>query len=176
LLVTISGLPGAGTSTVAKRVARQLDIERLDGGSVFRALAAERGLTVEEFSVLAEEDPTIDLELDARLAARARDGDVVLESRLAAWIADNEGLAAVRVWIACDPDVRAQRVGGREGVHPAAARAANDAREASERQRYLDYYAIDIADLSIYDLLLDSGQSSPDHLAAAIVAAATDRA
>lgn len=171
MLVTISGLPGSGTSTVAARVAAQLSIERLDGGTVFRSLAAARGLDLAAFSRLAESDPSFDMELDAALAARARAGDVVLESRLAGWIATNEGLDAVRVWIECDPDVRAARVAERDGVDPVAARAANEVREASERQRYLEYYAIDIGDRSIYDVIVDSAERSPVEITETIVSA-----
>jgi cytidylate kinase len=144
-------------------------VERLDGGSVFRALADERGLSVAEFSKIAENHAAIDVELDKRLAARAQEGDVVLESRLAGWIATNEGLDGLRVWIACDPDERARRVAEREGIPRAAARQANDVREASERQRYEEYYGIDISDLSIYDLVLDSRALAPDDLTAAIL-------
>lgn len=136
---------------------------------MFRALADERGLSVAEFSKIAENHAAIDVELDKRLAARAQEGDVVLESRLAGWIATNEGLDGLRVWIACDPDERARRVAEREGIPRAAARQANDVREASERQRYEEYYGIDISDLSIYDLVLDSGALAPDDLTAAIL-------
>ncbi len=165
MLVTISGLPGSGTSTVAIAVAERLGVPRLDGGTVFRALAAERGMTLAEFGAVAEGDPTIDVELDTRLAEAARAGGVVLESRLAGWIATNEGLTdATRVWIACDDDERARRVGAREGTHPDAARAQNEAREASEAARYEAYYGIDLADLSPYDLVLDSTSMPPDQL------------
>src|SRR5206468_10852438 len=86
VLITISGLPGAGTSTVAQLVADAFGIERVDGGTVFRTMAAEAGLDVTEFSAVAENNPEIDLELDQRLADRVRADDVVLESRLAGWI------------------------------------------------------------------------------------------
>jgi CMP/dCMP kinase len=174
LLVTISGLPGSGTSTVASRVARALGLERLDGGTAFRAMAAERGLTISAFSELAESDPSIDLELDQRLAARAREGDIVLESRLAGWIARNEDLPALMVWIDCDDDERARRVAARERTSPADALTANVRREGSERQRYRAYYGIDFTDRSIYDLVLDSTTAEPDALTSAIVAAAED--
>jgi cytidylate kinase len=172
LLVTISGLPGSGTSTVASRVASSLGLERLDGGTAFRAMAAERGLTVSAFSELAESDPSIDVDLDQRLAVRARDGDLVLESRLAGWIARNEHLPALAVWIDCDDDERARRVAAREGISAADARVANVRREASERQRYRAYYDIDVADRSIYGLVLDSTTAEPDALTSTIVAAA----
>jgi predicted cytidylate kinase len=172
LLVTISGLPGSGTSTVAARVAAELGIERLDGGAVFRGLAAERGLSVGEFGVVAQSDAAVDVELDGRLAARAQVGDLVLESRLAGWIATNEGLPAVRVWLACDEDERARRVALREGVAVEDALAANRVRERSEASRYLAYYDIDLGDLSIYDLVLDSTTTPPDDLVEAILTAA----
>ena len=61
------------------------------------------------------------------------------------------------MWIDCDPAVRAERVAEREGVTVARARADNDERQAVERARYLALYGLDLADLSIYDLVLDSG-------------------
>ncbi len=68
------------------------------------------------FSEHAESNPAIDVALDERLAQRARAGGVLLESRLAGWIATKEELDAVRVWIACDEDERARRVGTRDGL------------------------------------------------------------
>ncbi|MGH9186601.1 MAG: (d)CMP kinase [Acidimicrobiales bacterium] len=172
MLITISGLPGSGTSTVAKRVAAELGFAHLDGGTVFRQLAADRGMTLAAFGAYAEEHPEIDVELDGRLAARARTGDVVLESRLAGWIAVNEQLSGLRVWIACDEIVRAARVARRDLLDVESALAANRAREASERARYARYYGIDITDLGIYDLVLDSTSAAPEDLAAAVIARA----
>jgi cytidylate kinase len=168
LLVTISGLPGSGTSTVARRVAAELGLSHLDGGTIFRHLASDAGMTLAEFGAWAEDHPTVDTELDRRLAARARQGDVVLESRLAGWIANNEGLDGVRVWLACDEQVRAGRVGRRDRLTPEEALEVNRAREASEHTRYETVYGIDIDDLSPYHLVLDSAANGPDELAATI--------
>jgi cytidylate kinase len=173
LLITISGLPGAGTSTVARLVADALGIERVDGGTVFRAMAAERGLDVGEFSRVAEDDAEIDLELDQRLANRALDGDVLLESRLAGWIVTNEGLPATRVWVDADEKERARRVAVREGIDPEAALVANRAREASERHRYRTYYGIDLDEQTVYDQVIDSTGIEPEAIAESIVAGLT---
>jgi cytidylate kinase len=172
VLVTISGLPGSGTSTASRAVADALGLDHVDGGQVFRALAAERGVDLTEFGRIAEDDPTIDVELDARLAERGRKGHVVLESRLAGWIAHNEGLVGLRVWMACDDGERARRVAQREGRTPNEARRLNDAREASEAQRYLGYYGIDITDLSPYDLVVDTTVTPKAEVAAHVIAAA----
>jgi cytidylate kinase len=172
VLITLSGLPGSGTSTVARLVASRLGIDHLDGGTAFRALAAERGLSLADFALLAEGDDAIDRALDDRLVERARQGEVVLESRLAGWLATRAGLAALRVWISCDELERAARVGGREGDGAAAALADNRKREASERARYRAYYAIDLTDLAPYDLVIDSTDLDPGAIVDQVVAAA----
>ena len=172
MLITISGLPGAGTSTLARAVAAALGLAHVDGGQIFRALAAERGLDLAALGALAEADSAIDTELDARLAARGASGDVVLESRLAGWIATHEGLDALRVWVACHPTERARRVAGREGSAPDRAEVENAAREASEADRYLTHYGIDLTDLAPYDLVLDSTARSAAELTSAVVDAA----
>lgn len=176
MLVTLSGLPGSGTSTVARPVAAALGIEHLDGGTVFRTLAAESGLSLADFAIRAEADDSIDRALDRRLAERLARGDVLVESRLAGWLARQAGVGGLRVWIACDELERARRVGLRDGHPIEEAVATNRIREASERQRYLAYYDIDLTDLSVYDLVLDSTQLSPEELVAKIVAAAHERA
>jgi predicted cytidylate kinase len=135
-------------------------------------MAAERGLSVGRFSAEAEADPSIDVALDHRLAARAAQGDVVLESRLAGWIATNEHLDALRVWIDCDSDERTRRVAQREDTDLSAASKANRIREESERSRYLAYYDVDITDLSPYDLVLDSTATPAEELVEVIAAAA----
>jgi predicted cytidylate kinase len=171
LLITVSGPPGSGTTTASRRVAQALAVELLPGGEVFRAMAAERGMNLAAFGAYAAEHPEIDVELDTRLAARARKGDVVIESRLGGWIAHHDGLPSVKTWIDCDPRVRASRVAGREGISVGQALDENATRQTVERKRYLAVYGIDIEDLSIYDLVVDSGELSPDEIADRIVAA-----
>jgi cytidylate kinase len=175
LLITVSGPPGSGTTTAATRVAKVLGLDMLPGGEVFRAMAAEHAMTLGEFGVYAAAQPTVDVELDRRLAARAHQGDVVIESRLAGWILHNEGLDGVAVWITCDDEVRAARVAARESLTVEQALAENAEREKLEHDRYLALYGIDSRDLSFYDLVLDSGRLEPDQVAERILAAARSR-
>ena len=175
MLITVSGPPGSGTTTAAQRVADRLALELVPGGEVFRAMAAERTMSLPEFGRYVAEHPEVDVELDSRLARRAREGGAVIESRLAGWIARNEGLAAVVVWMDCDPRIRAERVAGREGVSVEQALADNEERQRVERGRYLALYGVDLADLSIYDLALDSGELRAPALAERIVDAAEKR-
>lgn len=157
-LVSISGLPGSGTTTAAAGVAAVLGLDVVNGGEVFREMAAENGMGLAQFGAYAAAHPVVDIELDRRLAVRARQGAAIIESRLAGWILHNESLEGLRVWLRCDDKVRAQRVAGREGTSVDQAHADNAEREKVEHDRYFALYGIDLRDLTIYHQQLDTGQ------------------
>jgi cytidylate kinase len=173
MLITVSGPPGSGTSTIADRLAAELGHEHVSGGDVFRALADEEGLSLAELNARAEEDDSIDRDLDRRLRRTAieRD-DVVLESRLSGWMAGE--YADLRVWLDAPVSVRAERIAEREDKSPAAARAETEQREASEHARYEAYYGIDFTERSIYDLSVNTARWDEAGVLA-IIAAAVER-
>lgn len=172
MLVTLSGLPGSGTTTAARIVCRDLDLDHVTAGMIFRNLAVERNMTLEEFSKYAEEHPEVDWELDRRMVNRAKDGDVVLEGRLTAWMMDRENIDALKVWLTAPEEIRAERVAQREGLKKDQALEANRTREESERKRYQDIYEIDLTDLSVYDLQIDTHKYDPDEVSDQILEAA----
>lgn len=157
MLLTVSGPPGSGKSTTAAALAEAFDLEHISGGDIFRELAAERDMTAVEFNKLAEEDDQIDRDLDRRLRDIALDrDDVLLESRLAGWLAGDA--ADLRFWLDAPVDVRAERIADREGKPVDVAREETTTREASEAKRYMEYYNIDYSDLSIYDISLNTAR------------------
>ncbi|MFL6205527.1 MAG: (d)CMP kinase [Acidimicrobiales bacterium] len=169
MLITISGLPGSGTTTVSRLVAGALHLDRVPGGEVFRQLAAESGMSLAEFGEHAQDHPEIDRELDDRLEARAREGSCVIESRLAGWLAVRAELLAVRVWVDAEEGVRAARVAERDGTSAEEARRDNAERAALERGRYLAVYGIDLDDRAPYDVVLDSTFASAKDLADEVI-------
>ena len=173
MLITISGPPGSGKSTVVAAVAETFDLAHVSGGDVFRGLAAERGLSLAAFNELAETDESIDRDLDRRLRETARErDDVVLESRLSGWMAGD--LADLKVWLDAPLEVRAARIADREGTAVDAAIEETRTREESERSRYRTYYEIDFADRSIYDLAVNTARWDADAVIA-VVEGAIDR-
>ncbi len=164
MIVTVSGPPGSGTTTLAKRLSQRFDLEYISGGDVFREEAEERGVSVGEFNRLVEDEPEIDRELDERQREIAREReDVLLESRLAGWMADEH--ADVSIWLKADPRVRAERVADREDVTVEEALEESREREESESKRYMELYDIDIDDLSMYHLVVDTERWSADAVA-----------
>jgi cytidylate kinase len=161
MLITISGPPGGGKTTVATAIADAFDLDHVSGGDIFRSLADERGYSLVEFNALAEEDDSIDRDLDRRLRKTARDReDLVLESRLSGWMAGD--YADLRIWLDAPLDVRATRIADREGDDPETARRETKTREDSEKRRYREYYAIEFEDRSIYDLAVNTARWSED--------------
>ena len=161
MLITISGPAGSGKSTVATGLSETLGYEHVSGGDIFRELADERGLTPLELNRRAEDDESIDRDLDRRQRelAATRD-DLVLESRLAGWMAGDH--ADFRVWLDAPLDVRVARIADREGKTASTAREETVERAASEAHRYKEYYGIDIDTLDIYDLALNTARFSPE--------------
>ncbi len=153
-VITIGGLHGTGKSSVADRVAREFGLRRVSAGMIFRQLAKEHGMTLERFSRLAEERPEIDRLLDKRIAEEARSGDVVLDGQLAAWMVGD--LADLRVLLTAPLETRVHRIAGRDGVDYETALHETVIREESEAERYREFYNIDISDLSIYDLVINT--------------------
>ncbi len=160
MLLTVSGPPGSGKSTSAAALADAFGLDHVSGGDIFRTLAAERGLSPVEFNELAEEDDQIDRDLDRRLRdiALERD-DVVLESRLAGWLAADH--ADLKIWLDAPVAVRAERIADREDKSVDVAREETLRREASEALRYEAYYNIDINDLTIYDIAYNTARWGP---------------
>ncbi len=97
MLITISGPPGSGKTTVARLVSQRLGLRHVYAGDLFRREAERRGVTLEAFARLAEDDHEIDRRLDEAMLSVARGGDVVLEGRLAGFMAHREGLQALKV-------------------------------------------------------------------------------
>ena len=171
MLITVSGPGGSGKSTLAADLADRLGYDHVSGGDIFRSIADERGLTPLQLNRRAEEDDSIDRDLDRRLRATARERDgLVLESRLSGWMAGE--YADLRVWLDAPLNVRAARIADREGKPVDQAREETRARAESEAGRYRAYYGIDIEDRSIYDLVVNTARWDPDGVLGIVLGAA----
>ncbi|MFN8626298.1 MAG: nucleoside monophosphate kinase [Candidatus Binatia bacterium] len=170
MLITISGVPGSGKTTVARRLSQRLGIPHVYAGDLYRREADDRALSLEEFNHLSERDHSIDRALDAKMAGYARQGGVVLEGRLAGFIAVQEGVDALKVWLTASDEVCARRVAQREGQNAQDVVRQNRARQRSDAKRYKEIYGFDLDDTSIYDVILHSDNETPEALAETILA------
>src|SRR5579884_1229690 len=114
--VLLSGLSGTGSTTAAKRIAADLELRYVYGGAIFRTLARERGISLEELAEWYEKNPEAEREIDRRLINAGMEENVLVESRTIGWLFPRE-VPACRIWLTCELSERLDRVERREN-HP----------------------------------------------------------
>ena len=159
-LITVSGPPGCGATTLCKRLSEAMDCPYVSGGDIFRELAEDGDLSLNQQTAEAESSDSIDRALDNRLQSIAEkwgqaDKAFILESRLAGWLAGEH--ADLRLWLDAPEDVRLDRIDGRVETE-----AEMRVREVSEAGRYQSYYDIDVEDREFYDMQLNTARWSKD--------------
>ena len=167
--ITISGLPGSGTTTTGKLLADKLGVPFYSAGDIFRKMAREKNMTLEQFSAYAQKHEEIDMLIDStqrELAKKIKEG--VLEGRLSGWMVED---ADLKVWLYAGERTRYERISKREGKSFEEISRVTRVREKSERERYRKFYGIDINDMSIYHLVLNSEKYSPEDMVEIIICA-----
>ncbi len=153
MIITISGAQGTGTTTLARKLAAELGIRWINSGELFRKVASEKNISVKELNRLAERGPETDYMIDDAQRALAKEGPGIFEGRLSGHLLN----ADIKILLKADQKVRAERVSQRESKLFEDALSETRTREESEARRYRKYYNIDISDLSVYDLVVDTG-------------------
>ena len=156
ILITIDGRSGAGKGTLAEHISEFLDIEHYSAGDFFRNIASERGLTVGELSEKADKET--DLEVDERTFQKGLNENCVIESRISCHVMGD--YSDLRIRLKADLDERSSRVAEREEISDEEARSRIIKRDRDNKERYRDYYGIDMDDLTIYDLIIDNTELS----------------
>ena len=81
-IITIAGTPGSGKSSAAAGIAGLLGYEHFSSGDLFRKMAAEQGISIEEMNFAAEKKKEIDREVDESLVHLGKEREnFVIDSR-----------------------------------------------------------------------------------------------
>lgn len=159
MIITISGYPGSGKSTVGKALAKQLHWKYYSTGDFMSAMAAERGMSLLELTKEAEKSKAIDIELDRRQQQLAKQKqNMVVDGRLSFHFIPK----SLKVFLTVDSSVGAARVFGakrrdeKENTSIEATKKNIRHRLASEKKRYKKYYGIDCYDETHYNMVVDT--------------------
>ena len=162
-IITIAGSLGAGKSSTAKLVAKALGYRHFSSGDLFRQIAKEREVSVEEINKMAWNEKSIDQEVDERLRRYGEEEKLVIDSRLAYhWIQDS-----FKVFLNLDAATAAERIfkqiqsEGRESQHATSVAQlieTTNSRKEDERKRYSHLYHIDVTDLTAFDLVVNTDE------------------
>jgi cytidylate kinase len=174
-IITIAGVPGSGKSSAAVGIARDLGYEHFSSGDLFRKMAAERHISIEEMNQVAEKQKEIDNGVDELLVNLGKEkNNFVIDSRIAFhWIPDS-----FKVFLQLDPKIAAQRTFSqiqKEGRVSQAASSVDQMLEdtlkriESEKKRFHGLYNIDFTDMKNYDLIIDTGVNDLQQVIARVV-------
>lgn len=161
-IITIGGALGSGKSSVARKVAEYLAYDHFSSGDLFRRIARESGISIEDLNSKAEGDDSLDRKVDEILAQMGKDKHhIVIDSRLAYhWIPDS-----YKVYLSLDEKTAAERIFSQlqtEGRVSQTATSVDELlqniakRRESEHKRYFTLYSVDDTDLSAFDLVIDT--------------------
>ncbi|MGC8565391.1 MAG: (d)CMP kinase [Thermoplasmata archaeon] len=161
MIIIISGPPGSGKTTVARMLSEKLNYPLVSSGDIFRSMAKEHNMDIESFSKFSERNDYIDREIDDKiLKIMKNNGNIIIDSRLAGWFAKRNNIDAFKIYLNASREKRLERINRREKT------SMDDLvlREKSEIKRYKHIYGIDFKDLSIYDLVIDTENLSPEDI------------
>lgn len=183
MIISISGMPGSGKSTVAKMLSARLGMKRYYVGGMRREIARSRGMTIEELNVLGEKEDWTDRQVDDfQRELGKKEDNFIIEGRTSFFLIPQ----SLKVFLNVDFPVGAKRIyddvmsnkdkrnEGRYKTVGDAARAIRKRLE-SDIRRYKKYYRMDIYDLSHYDLVIDTTKLTPEEVADRIEAAMKKR-
>ena len=179
MIITISGTPGSGKSTVAKILVKKLDAERIYVGGIRRELAREKGMTLEELNDYAKTHPETDIDVDKKAAAKARELDgegkyVVVEGRtqfhflpesLKVFMKVSTEEGARRIWKELqNKEMQEKRNEGNINSFEEM-KLRVQKREEEDAERYMKYYGFDHRDEKHYDFILDTSDITAEEAA-----------
>jgi len=158
MIVTITGKPGAGKSTVGRIIAERLRYKHYSMGDLQRSIAQERNITLEKLGKLEEESDEIDKEIEAKQEKLGKKEDnFVIDGRLSFHFISH----SKKIFLDVSEEVGATRIMSdeREAEHYDSLEEAQtkiSERIESEKKRYRTYYGIDHLDISQFDVVIDT--------------------
>lgn len=151
VVITVSGPAGSGKSTIAKLLAKKLNIKYYSIGEFFREKAKEAGKDIKEFT--KEIPKELHLEADNHVDELSKKGNIILDGRLVGYMASN---ANFRIYLTAPLETRAKRLAGRNQISANEAKKRIQEREAEHERIFSNIYNLDVEKLDIYDLVLNT--------------------
>jgi cytidylate kinase len=167
--IAISGHSGCGNTTATTNVGNALNLRVHN--YTFRDLAKDLNMDFEELHHDAPSNFIYDYLTDLKLIRAALRDNVIVGSRLAAWLMDAE----LRIWLHAPLEARAARINKREREKSSSYEQVlykTLLRDKQNHSRYLHLYGIDMEDHSDFDVIINTDLLSAEQVSSLIGAAA----
>ena len=164
MIITISGTPGSGKTTLAEFLAKKLNLRIYLVGELVRKIAEKKGLSIIELDKKAVNDKGIDREIDKIHAKLKGKDNFVMDSRVAFKFFPD----SLKIFLYCKPEIAAKRIfkskrkteemGFKEPLKEL------EQRNKLDVIRYKRYYCIDIDNPKNYDLIVDTSKMNMEQM------------
>ncbi len=171
MIITITGYPGSGKSTLGKGIAKALGLKHYSAGDLLRQIAKEKGLGLMQIQHEMEKDRSVDDELDKRTKELGeKEDNFVIDGRVAWHFVPK----SIKIFVKIDLEKAAERVfrdtqQGKderkgEAENGSVEKTAQNMRQRMEmnKERYRKLYNVDYLDEKNYDIVVDTTENSID--------------
>lgn len=172
MIISLSGGPGSGKSTIAQMLADKFGWPRYYMGGLRREAAKKRGMTLAEYNQLGETDPNTDQEVDYYQRDLGQsDDNFIIEGRTSWYFIPH----SLKIYLDVEKEAGAKRIYSNlqhknernedRGLNSwQDVLDSNVNRLKSDGERYQKYYSIDVYDKNNYDFYLDTTNLTPEEV------------
>lgn len=174
MIITISGKPGAGKTTVGRILAEELGYKFYSMGEFRGEMAQKLGFTIDQLNKLGEKEFWTDERADEFQKKIGQTEDRVVVD---GWIAFHFIPQSFKVFIDVEPEVAAHRVFINQRPDEEYLNSEKALKERlldrmeKTRKRFLKYYQVDFLNKDYYDFVVDSTKIPAEEVAKKIIKA-----
>ena len=168
MIITISGLPGSGKSTVGKMLAKRLGYKFYSAGEMRGELAMERGVTIDELNEIGKKEFWTDDKVDQRTRMLGeKEDDFVIDG----WVAFHFIPDSFKVFLDVDVRTGAERIMKHRRPDEKEAGSVEELvgilkkRIQETDDRYRKYYDVDFLDKKNFDKVVDTASLTSEQVA-----------
>lgn len=159
MIITISGLPGAGKTSVGKHLAKKLNYKFYSMGDLRGEIAIKKGITINQLNKLGENESWTDTDVDNYQKELGNTKDnIIIEGRLSFHFIPN----SIKIFLTVDPTVGATRIFKTKRKDEEQTKTIEELKKQiqqrieSDKIRYQKYYQINSYDTKHYDQIIDT--------------------
>ena len=151
MIITLTGLPGSGKTSVAKGLSKHLHIKYLPLGNYFRKIAKREKISVLELTKRGDLVNYID-KYQLKLARKYK--NVIIDSRMGAYLFKKR--AKYRIYLHAPLKVRVKRISNRDSESYKGALKETLSRERQELNHYTKHYGTNYQNKKLYNIIIST--------------------